>query len=74
MGQILEGLDVVLCQMDDVVVFGSNQQMHDFRLHAVLKAIKAAGVTLNSEKCSFSVNNLGNVIRRDGVSADPKLF
>ena len=74
MGQILEGLDGVLCQMDDVLVFGSNQQEHDFRLHAVLKAIKAAGVTLNSEKCSFSVDKLkflGHVISRDGVSADP---
>ena len=74
MGQILEGLDGVLCQMDDVLVFGSNQPEHDFRLHAVLKAIKAAGVTLNSEKCSFSVDKLkflGHVISRDGVSADP---
>eukprot|EP00731_Ephydatia_muelleri_P020339 Em0013g66a len=74
MGQILEGLDGVLCQMDDVLVFGSNQQEHDFRLHAVFKAIKAAGVTLNSEKCSFSVDKLkffGHVISRDGVSADP---
>ena len=74
MGQILEGLDGVLCQMDDVLVFGSNQQEHDFRLHAVLKAIKAAGVTLNSEKCSFSVDKLkflSHVISRDGVSADP---
>ena len=74
MGQILEGLDGVLCQMDDVLVFGSNQQEHDLRLHAVLKAIKAAGVTLNSEKCSFSVDKLkflGHVISREGVSADP---
>ena len=74
MGQILEGLDGVLCQMDDVLVFGSNQQEHDFKLHAVLKAIKAAGVTLNSEKCSFSVDKLKflrHVISRDGVSADP---
>lgn len=74
MGQILEGLDGVVCQMDDVLVFGSNQQMHDSRLHAVLKAIKAAGVTLNSEKCSFSVDKLkflGHVISKDGVSADP---
>eukprot|EP00731_Ephydatia_muelleri_P010166 Em0005g752a len=60
--------------LDGVLVFGSNQQEHDFRLHAVLKAIKAAGVTLNSEKCSFSVDKLkflGHVISRDGVSADP---
>ena len=74
MGQILEGLDGVLCQMDDVLVLGSNQQEHDFRLHAVLKAIKTAGVTFNSEKCSFSLDKLkflGHVISRDGVSADP---
>ena len=74
MDQILEGRDGVLCQMDDVLVFGSNQQEHDLRLHAVLKAIKAAGVTLNSEKCSFSVDKLkflGHVISREGVSADP---
>ena len=55
-------------------MFGSNQQEHDLRLHAVLKAIKAAGVTLNSEKCLFSVDKLkflGHVISREGVSADP---
>ena len=67
MGQILEGLDGVLCQMDDVQVIDSNQQEHDLRLHAVLKAIKDAGLILNSEKCSFSVNRLkflGHVISR----------
>ena len=32
MSQILTGLEGVLCQTDDVLVFGSNQEQHDARL------------------------------------------
>ena len=73
--QILEGLEGVLCQMDDVLIHGKNTTEHDARLNAVLKRLEAAGVTLNSEKCEFSkerVKFLGYVIDREGIRADPE--
>jgi len=45
MSKILEGLEGVVCQMDDVLVFGATQE-HDQRLTATLEYIKAAGVSL----------------------------
>ncbi|KAL7870545.1 hypothetical protein SRHO_G00080420 [Serrasalmus rhombeus] len=74
MSRILEGLDGVLCQMDDILVFGDTQAQHDTRLSAVLGRLQEAGVTLRSEKCEFSkrhVKFLGQIIDAAGVRADP---
>ncbi len=63
--QIVEGLEWVLCQMDNVLVHGTNKTEHDARLNAVLKRLEAVGVTLNSEKCEFNkerVKFLGYII------------
>ena len=74
MSAILEGLNGVLCQMDDVLIFGANREEHDSRLAAVLKRIQSAGVTLNPDKCKFrqsSVKFLGHLIDKNGIRADP---
>lgn len=74
MSAILSGLPGVVCQMDDVLVFGSDQKQHDERLTAVLKRLESANVTLNPEKCKFSCKQLdflGHVIDENGVRADP---
>ena len=47
MAVILEGLEGVLCLVDDVLVFGSDQQEHDRRLRGVLERLNKARVTLN---------------------------
>ncbi|KAI4905796.1 hypothetical protein NFI96_024894, partial [Prochilodus magdalenae] len=46
MSRILEGLDGVMCQMDDVLVFGDTQAQHDTRLSAVLERLQEAGAVL----------------------------
>ena len=43
MGRLLEGLPGVLCLMDDVIMFGSNQEEHDTRLTATLECLDAMG-------------------------------
>ena len=53
---MLRGLHGVLCPMEDVLVYGKDQEEHDKRLEAVL--IQSAGVTLNPEKCKFSNDHL----------------
>ena len=49
MSAVLKGLEGVVCQMDDVLVFGCTVAEHDKRLMAVLKRIEEAGATLNRE-------------------------
>ena len=74
MSTILKGLEGVVCQMDDVLVFGCTVAEHDKRLMAVLKRIEEAGATLNREKCSFGqrrIKFLGHIIDQEGISADP---
>ena len=75
MSQILAGLKGVLCQMDDVLVFGSDKAEHDIRLTAALDRIRNRGVTLNREKCEFEKNKLlflGHVVDHQGIQADPE--
>lgn len=74
MSQILEGLDGVLCQMDDGLVYRDTQAQHDTRLLAVLGRLQEAGVPLRGEKCEFSkshVKFLGQIIDAAGMRADP---
>ena len=62
---ILEGLEGVVCQIDDILVFGKDQEEHQRRLAKVLERLESANVTLNSNKCEFnktSVKFLGYVM------------
>ena len=61
MSEILTGLEGVLCLIDDVFVFGKDQQEHDARLKAVLERLRSKGVTLNLDKCEFSTSVKGEV-------------
>ena len=54
MSTLLDGLDGVVCLMDDVLIHGKAQDEHDDRLMKVLQRLETAGVTLNREKCEFS--------------------
>ena len=71
---LLEGLPGVVCQFDDVLIHSPDQSTHDARLHAVLRRMQIAGVTLNRKKCSFNQSELkflGHVLSEQGVSVDP---
>ena len=53
-------------------MFGKDQQEHDVRLHAVLKRMLDAKITLNN-KCLFSqpeIKFLGHVINASGIKPD----
>ena len=54
MNDILRDLPGVLCHIDDILVFGLTGDEHDSSFLAVLERIKAAGITLNPDKCQFS--------------------
>ena len=46
MSSILAGTPGVVCMIDDILVYGRNQEEHDKRLEAVLERIQEAGGTL----------------------------
>ena len=74
MSRILEGTDGVVCMMDDILGFGVDQDEHDRRLRKVLQKLREAGVTLNREKCVFSVPSvkfIDQIVGRGGVRTDP---
>lgn len=74
MSELLQGLEGVVCMIDDVLVYGQNQAEHDKRLDTVLERIGKAGLTLNLDKCAFSqhqVKFLGQLDDADGVHLDP---
>ena len=58
----------------DVLVHGKNQEEDDERVEALLKRLVEAGVSLNLDKCRFSIDKvkfLGHVISFRGIEADP---
>lgn len=73
MSSVLEGLDGIICHMNDTLIQGPTQQVHDARVREVLDRLQKAGITLN-DKCEFSkrsIKFLGHVISEKGIQADP---
>ena len=74
MSTILSGLEGVVCQADDILVYGKSQEQHDKNVRNVLQKLREVGLTLNRDKCIFSqkqIKFLGQVIDNSGVSPDP---
>ena len=72
---ILKRLQGVVCQIDDMLVFGRTREEHDDQLLAVMRQLELAGVTLNLAKCEFAkdqVQFLGHLVSKAGVQADPQ--
>jgi hypothetical protein len=73
--EILRDYDGVVGLIDDVLIHGKTEEEHQQRLTAVLDKLKEEGITLNKDKCKFftdQIQFLGQVISREGVSADIK--
>ena len=51
----LEGLEGVICVMDYILMHGKTQKEHDKRREVVLTRLIRARITLNQEKCEFSI-------------------
>ncbi|UYV77574.1 hypothetical protein LAZ67_15001604, partial [Cordylochernes scorpioides] len=70
----LQGMDGVMCYLDDILIFASDSKTHDRILRLVLRKLKEAKVTLNKAKCVFGVpriNFLGHILDEDGIRPDP---
>ena len=68
--QVLEGCEGTHNISDDIIVYGKSQTEHDERLHRVFQRIKSRGLTLNGNKCAFSMDRLvfmGHVLSEKGI-------
>ena len=72
--QIFENLEGVETDIDDIIIWGQTEEEHNRRLEAVLPKCEEVGLTLNPEKCQFTmteVTYIGHVLGKDGISPDP---
>lgn len=73
--QTLQGIPGARNISDDIIVFGSDQESHDRSLELTLSRLKSKGLTLNREKCIFSVPEIvffGFKVSADGIAPDAK--
>ena len=65
--QTLQGIEGVHNISDDIIVHGATHDQHDERLRKVMMRVRECGLTLNLEKCQFSMSQLtfvGHVLSR----------
>lgn len=71
MSTVLAGVPGTAVYLDDIVVHGPGQATHDARLHRVFVALTKHHLTLNGEKCLFSVPTvdfIGFRLSADGIA------
>lgn len=70
MERIVQGLEGVRCYLDDLIVSGPTQEIHDARLYALLQRLQEHGVRLKKSKCLISQSSLvylGHLISAAGI-------
>lgn len=50
---VSKNLDGVICHMDDIFIFGKNEEEYNHRLDAVLCRLQEARITLSKKKCKI---------------------
>ena len=74
MDVILQGVNGVICYIDDILVTGSTDEEHLERLEEVLKRLKEYGLRVKRSKCDFfqrKVEYLGHQVDADGLHTLP---
>ena len=75
MDQILECCEGVIGITDDVVIYGKDDEDHDWKLHRFMQVASQHGLVFNREKCKVkkdSVTFFGTVYDANGAHPDPK--
>ncbi|XP_028411675.1 uncharacterized protein K02A2.6-like [Dendronephthya gigantea] len=71
--QHFDDLEGVATDIDDILIWGSDEQEHDARLEATLQRCEEINLTLNLDKCKFKMNEVsycGHIFTKDGVKPD----
>ena len=67
----LDGVEVIV---DDLLIWGENDEQHDSHLMQVLKRARNRNLKLNN-KCQIkkdAITYIGHILSKDGVKPDPK--
>ncbi|XP_015773362.1 PREDICTED: uncharacterized protein K02A2.6-like [Acropora digitifera] len=73
--QVLQGIPMVVCRVDDILISGKDDQEHLSNLSEVLTRLESAGLRLKLSKCQFmqpTVEYLGYRIDAQGLHAIEK--
>jgi hypothetical protein len=73
MDTLLQGVQSVICYLDDILVTGKNIEEHLHNLEEVLNRLAAEGITVRSDKCKFidkQVEYLGHIVDKQGIHTD----
>ena len=75
MEQLLQGIPMVVCRVDDILVSGQDDASHLAHLNEVLSRLRAANLRLRLDKCKFlqpSAEYLGYLINAQGLHTTDK--
>lgn len=53
MDQVLQGMDGVICYLDDILLTGKDTESHLTNLEEVLRRLEASNLRVKREKCEF---------------------
>ena len=73
--QALAGLPGVAVYIDDIIIYGENDAVHDKRLENVLRRLHERGFHLQPSKCILKKKEIpafGHIISKDGIKPHPK--
>ena len=71
--QHFDDIKGVATDIDDILIWGSDEHEHDKRLEATLQKCEEINLTLNEEKCKFKMEEVsycGHNFTKDGVRPD----
>ncbi|MES9884563.1 MAG: RNase H-like domain-containing protein [Sedimenticola sp.] len=70
MDRVLNGIEGVVCRIDDILITAPSDEEHIKRLTEVLNRLKTHNIKLKKEKCTFMndrVTYMGHVIDKEGI-------
>ena len=70
MDQILQGIEGVVCYLDDILISAPSEQRHSEILNEVLKRLERYNVRVKGQKCEWhkpSVEYLGHIVDAEGI-------
>lgn len=73
MNDIFQDLPGVILFVDDILVYGSTQKIHDENLERLFKKAQEVNLKFNKSKCQFSlpqISYVGHIFDRHGISPD----
>ena len=75
MSEIFSGIEGIEVIVDDLLIWGENQQQHDERLRQVLERARQKNLKLNKEKSQIALDEIsyiGHVLSKEGLKPDPQ--